>query len=99
MSKYSTFEDFMQAAINKVEFGFQNKYGKSVFSMMNGAKEESEIKFAKIIQKSLNGPHKYEQRFYAWKESGQNMDPLLEECVSSIMLNVIMSNIFNNEQI
>lgn len=60
MSKYSTFEDFMYAAINKVKFRFQNEYGKSVFSMMNGSKEDSEIKFAKLVQKSLNGPHKYE---------------------------------------
>lgn len=92
--RYTTFEDFKQAVINKVECEFQNKYNKTVFSMVNGSHEESKIKFAKIVQKSVNGLQKYEQRFNAMKDSGQDMDPFGDECASSIMLNIIMSNMF-----
>lgn len=94
MSIYNNFEDFMQSAINKVECELQDKYGKSILSMMNGSKEESKHMLAEIVQKSLNWPHKYEQRFKDTQNFGQDMNPHANECASSLMLNIIMSNIF-----
>lgn len=90
---YNNFEKFMQASINAASQELESKHGLSIVSIIESSKE-ARGKFAKIVKDTVNGPHNYEQRFKQLSENRQDVEPLIKECASSIMLQVVLSDIF-----
>lgn len=92
MNKYNHFEDFMQASINAANCELERKYGISILDIVNGSTDKRE-QFAKIVKSTVYGSQNYETRFKMLHEKNQDMDHLVNECASSIMLKVVLSNI------
>lgn len=90
---YNNFEEFMQASIDAASLELEKKHGISIISIIESSKE-AQVKFAKIIRDTVNGPHNYEQRLKQLSENRQDVEPLIKECASSIMLQVVLSDIF-----
>lgn len=93
VTHYSNFETFMQASINAASQKLESRYGMSIIDVMNGSSKETRNKFAKIIKDIVNGSHNYKNRFNRISEMNHDMTPLVNECASSIMLQVVLSDI------
>lgn len=93
MSEYSNFEEFMQASINAAYRELEGKYGISFLDSFKKPSANNREIFAEIIKSTVYGSHNYEQRFNRLRETGQDIEPLVNECASSIMLKIVLSNI------
>lgn len=87
------FEDFMQASINAANRELEDIYGISILDSFKKSSAKNREIFAEIIKSTVYGSHNYEQRFNRLREMGQSIEPLVNECASSIMLKVVLSNI------